>query len=468
MGVIERVVMCAVAVALTIASLIHKLPCTVPPPPGVAVITQYTKTACFSDIAPLFSSRGLITHAFPYVHAPLTDTPGALPAGTTEYPTLTSIWAWLSALPVASGHGFIIVTALTFIPVVVLITLLLQAVAGRRAWIWAATPPLFLYAVYNWDVLPTICTAAGIAVVLVGPRRLSPFWVATLAGAAFGLGAAFKVYPAMFVAPLAAAYLVDARLAVRARLRLAAATIGAAVLVLLLANVPFILLNYSGWRAVIAFQATRTIGSNTLSIWYWWLQPYSAQGGPAFQATLNHTAAVATAIGVLLALAVGIVIGLRRGTMPWVQTSAAMLCAYIVLNKVDSPQYVLWLLPFFVVVRLRLGWVAAYLAADLATFVGWYHNIYLHSIGIVVTTWADNLLVVGVWGRAILLFVLAGVFLTSALTPSATVRHTPGDRVVDPGSPDAAVAAPRPETGAEDGRPAAPTDEVPSAATVAG
>ena len=41
------------------------------------------------------------------------------------------------------------------------------------------------------------------------------------------------------------------------------------------------------------------------------------------------------------------------GSYPWIGVSAAMLCGFLLLHKVHSPQYTLWLLPFFVLLRCR-------------------------------------------------------------------------------------------------------------------
>lgn len=131
-SVLELVVMCCVAVALTFGSLFHKLQCAAD---GLD-LAYVTGHACLGDTLSLWGIRDLGSHVFPYV-GELTDR--GLPPGTLEYPTLTGLWAWLSALPVDSLRGFLVVTAITFVPVVVLVTVFLARVAGRRAWVFAAT-----------------------------------------------------------------------------------------------------------------------------------------------------------------------------------------------------------------------------------------------------------------------------------------------------------------------------------------
>ena len=43
------------------------------------------------------------------------------------------------------------------------------------------------------------------------------------------------------------------------------------------------------------------------------------------------------------------------GPYPWVPVSAAMLCGFLLLHKVHSPQYTLWLVPMFVLLRVNVG-----------------------------------------------------------------------------------------------------------------
>src|SRR5919204_673656 len=72
-----------------------------------------------------------------------------------------------------------------------------------------------------------------------------------LAATAFGIGGAFKVYPAFFIVPLVLAEAVQGRPRQAARIGLA----GAAPLVLV--NLPFVLINFSGWWTTYRFQAER-------------------------------------------------------------------------------------------------------------------------------------------------------------------------------------------------------------------
>ena len=412
-GLVERVVLCLVAVLLTGFDLLVKLPCTVPAPSGTTRAELIGRTGCWSDVAALWNARDLGAHVLPYLNGTYTSDPPDLQGGAVEYPTLGGLWIWLTALPVDSARAYLVLTAVVAAVLVVVVTLLLVRLAGRRAWLFAATPPLALYAVYNWDLLPVLCTVLGV-LAMTSPRLAArPAVRLVLAGLAFGTGAAFKLYPLMFVAPVVLAALLDRPRPLRTRIGHAAAALGAGVLVPVLANVPLALANPAGWLAPIRFQAERATGASTLSVWYWGLLPWSSSGDPGFQHRMTELATAATALAVLGVLVATVVIALRRGTTPWLQSSAALLAAYIVCNKVDSLQYVLWLLPFFVLLRVGGWWVTSYLVVDLAANVGWFRTQYYGAIGQTATTWADQALAVGIWGRAALLVALVVVFLRS-------------------------------------------------------
>ncbi|MFJ3382310.1 hypothetical protein ACIPJ2_18075 [Curtobacterium sp. NPDC090217] len=424
----ERIAMCVVAALFCVLNLGQKLLCTVPRPADVSRSAYVNQYGCWSDVVSLWNQRELGAHVFPYVFGTWRGDPPRLGGGTVEYPTLTGIWVWITALPADSAKQFLVVTAAVAVVIAVLVTLMLARIAGRRAWVFAATPPLALYSAYNWDLLPVLCTVAGLLVATSAPRTWPPLLRWALAGAAFGFGGAFKLYPLMFLAALVLAALLDRDLDLSGRFRRALTALGSGVGVVLAANVPFMVVNFEGWYSVFQFQAQRPIGASTLSVWYYGLLPRSADLSSPIQDTMSMLATVSTALGILAVLVVTVVVGARTGRTPWIQASAAMLCVYMVCNKVDSPQYVLWLLPFFVVLRLGGWWIAAYLVTDVCLTVGFFRSGYYQALGVTGDTWASQMMTAAMWMRAALLVVLVVVFLR---TP--TVRRTV-ETVIDPGT----------------------------------
>ena len=81
-------------------------------------------------------------------------------------------------------------------------------------------------------------------------------------------------------------------------------------------------------------------------------------------------------VGIAVACAVGLAARAgARGRSRSCRSAARCSCLFMLTNKAHSPQYALWLLPFFCLIRLRWGWWVGYLAIDAVMYVGlfrWY------------------------------------------------------------------------------------------------
>jgi uncharacterized membrane protein len=372
---------------------------------------------CYSDIQDLWIGRDINQHVFPYVHGGIRD--GALYGGAVEYPVLTGLFMWAGALFVHTDAGFLAASALLLAPFGFAVTWWLGRLSGWRALLWALAPPLVLYAFHNWDLPPVACTTA--AVFVVHRRASAPLRRrATLAAVILGLGFAFKLYPGLFVLPLALYVLTGGRRGVESpsagRLDVAGATqvVAAAIGTVLVANLPFALVGFRGWLASFQYQALRKLDVSTNSIWYWGFRPDT--GSAAFQSTIGVVSPVLILLVFALACVVGWRVFLHRGTFPWIQVSAAVLCGFLLLHKVHSPQYVLWLMPFFVLVSLRWGWIVAYLVADAAMGISIFRWLYLlntNQPSDIADGFTAQALMIGVWGRAALLIGLFVAFLAA-------------------------------------------------------
>jgi uncharacterized membrane protein len=347
------------------------------------------RLTCYSDVLELWTSRSLQDGVFPYVRGRLVD--GA-PVDTFEYPVLTGVFVWASSL-LADGRGsFLVVSTLLLLPFALLTAWLLHAMSGRHALLWAASPSMVLYALHNWDLL-AVAAATG---------ALWAWWQGrdTAAAVLLGVGACLKVYPGLFLLPLAVDRLVrgDARGAVRV---LAA---GAATVVAV--NLPFVLAGREGWAATYAFQSARAADSSSNSLWYWVYPHLTTE-------QLN----VVIPVLLLLALAVAVVDGVLRSRsgeeFPLVQVCGAVLVAFLLLNKVSSPQYTLWLLPFLALLRVHVAWWVAFTVADALVYVGvfrWFHALVSGTD----PSLSAAVLETGVWAKCLLLLALFPVLLRAA------------------------------------------------------
>ncbi len=395
---------------------------------------RITRDVCYTDIQFLWLGRDINEHVFPYVHGGYDATRGELYGGAVEYPVLTGLAIWVAALPSDTDGDFLTFSALLLSVAGLLSAALLAWLAGLRSWWFALAPPLILYAFHNWDLFAVAATVVACWVLLRAARRTGGLdgW-RPLVGAlvALGVGAAFKLYPGMFAVPVAcwlgaggwrpgAAGVTAAR-----RWLIGAGFLAGTVGVFALINLPFMIAGWRGWWASFQFQWSRPIDMTTNTVWFWAFRPYSNSANVVVQDRLAMAATIATLAGLLLAVGVGWLRYRRDRVYPWLPVCAAMLAAYLMLNKVHSPQFVLWLLPFFVLLRIRAWWILAYFVADAAIGIGFFRWQYLINSGLPDTTWdafSPQAVLIGVWGRIALLIALFVVFSRAEVVDLPTRR----------------------------------------------
>jgi uncharacterized membrane protein len=369
---------------------------------------------CYSDIQYLWLDRDIDKHVFPYIHGGITPPPDSkLTGGAVEYPVLTGLLMWAGALFAHNDGQFLLYSALLMAPFGLFTGWMLGRLSRWRALVWALGPPLFLYAFHNWDLPVVACAVAAVFVMHGWRNGWSLGRRAVLAAVLLGVGFAFKLYPGAFVAPLML-YVLTASRPGRLDWWGTARVALAATVTVVLVNLPFALAGYAGWRASFTFQELRKVDLTTNSIWYWGFRPESEPTNEAFQRWVSWLSPTLVIASFGIALAVGWWRYRRGGVYPWIAVSAAMLCGFLLLHKVHSPQYTLWLVPFFVLLAVPWRWVLAYMVADICMDVGVFRWFYAMKVGIggdVAAGPAGQLVALGVWGRAALLAVLFVVVL---------------------------------------------------------
>ncbi len=295
---------------------------------------------CYSDIPVLYARRGLADGIFPYLLEP---GPGQQ---VLEYPVLTGVFMYLAALVTRLFGG----DSLLFfaVNVVVLSALLAWTIAAtartvpRRPWdglLVALAPVVALAAFVNWDLLAVALTAAALLAWSRGRPGMAGVWL--------GLAAAAKFYPLVLVGPVLL-------LCLRRRQGAAAARFLAGALVAwLVVNVPVMLANWEGWLRFYAFSRER--GMDFGSPWYALSLGLEGSGVSLSGVTIPPGALNAVATGSFLLACVGIALLALRAERPprLAQLALLVVGAFVLTNKVYSPQYVLWVLPLAVLARPR-------------------------------------------------------------------------------------------------------------------
>ncbi|MDX6215776.1 MAG: hypothetical protein QOG99_1360 [Frankiales bacterium] len=373
------------------------------------------KALCSNDIQVLFWNRHLDQHRFPYIHGRLITHPDGsidLTGGTVEYPVLTGLFAWFPALFVSSDGGYLRLSALLLAPFSFLTVFLLSRMVRWRALLYALAPPLIWYSFHNWDLLVVCATTAALY-----------FWWRerfAWAGALLAIGGWLKFWPLLLVVPLA----LD--LWHRKKRQSLWSAVGTFVWVSVLVNGYFIVRSPAGWWAPYAFQKARAADITANSIWYWGFSK------PVATSTLNTVVPLLVLLGMVIACGYGWRRAQREGVFPFLQVCGAILAVFMVTNKAHSPQYALWLLPFFCLLRLRWGWWTAYMVFDLLMYVGLFRWYY--ALGTPAPDYGlpYEALILGIWGRATMLVLLFVVFLRAepALEPVPARRSVPGERDV--------------------------------------
>jgi uncharacterized membrane protein len=347
---------------------------------------RYTQM-CYSDLPYLYTGRGLAELNWPYSG----DDQVRARYDVMEYPVGIAYFAWTTAWAThwASGSPdieprfaipadslfadpavepevrlFVVLSALGFAVAALLSAWLLTQVNPRRPWdaaLFALSPVLALTALINWDLLVVVLVAGA----LWAWARDRP----GLTGVLIGLGTATKLFPLLLLGGLLVICLRDRRM------RDFGVAVGAAVAAWTLANAPAYLTGSEQWQVFWTFNADR--GPDLGSLWLVLTESLDT----TFDAgTVNAGSWLLLGLWCLGVLA----LGLKAPQTPRLaQLGFLIVAGFLLVNKVYSPQYVLWLLPLAVMARPRWRDQIIWQAGEVLYFasVWWYLGGALDSAG---------------------------------------------------------------------------------------
>lgn len=334
---------------------------------------------CYSDTVPLYSIERLDDPtAIPYRDA-WTDGDGN--RRFMEYPVVTGFFQWGAArltdvwqsLPLPSALSVVVyfdiiasALALCWLVAVWAVVRMRRGDGASgadhghgRPWdaaLVAISPLVAVHAFTNFDALAVALACAG----MLAFARGRP----VLAGILLGLGGAAKLYPLLLLLPIVL-------VAVRRRdVGVAVRTVAAATGAWLAVNLPVLLAWPEGWWEFVRLNRTRPADPDSLYYALSYFTGWSGFDGPlgAEQApnTLNAVSA-----SLLVAACAGLVLLAAKAPRPPRVASLAFLivAAFLLVNKVWSPQYSLWLVPLAVLALPRWRLLLAWMVIDALVWV---------------------------------------------------------------------------------------------------
>jgi hypothetical protein len=341
-------------------------------------------TLCANDIAVVYSVSHLESVEYP--------------PDSVEYPALVVLLVGGLADVATSATGFMQLNAIVAaVAGFTTAALLARLRPGWRPLIFALGPPLVFYAFQNWDLLAVALVVGALYLLL---DRQHPF----AAGVSLGLGAAVKVFPALLLPALILAVRAPGRRFRPGPLgwRVAAGFVAG----LAVPNVVLYGLSREAWKYFFTFQAERFPNPETS----WFLAFRHLSGSPFVDASWNEWyPSLVNGLSVGMFLVIGGWIVVRESSRPAVRPyrlALAITATFLLTVKVFSPQYMLWLLPFLVLVELRVALIMALFITDFAVLaaINWYYLALYRG-----WEWPRvlNLLELSVWARyAILIWLI--------------------------------------------------------------
>ena len=377
----------AMAIVVLICGWLYKSACIQQAPNGSGgfMLDQSGErpwiTGCYNDVVPLYASHGLDHQKLPYT-TEFNSNGELIPY--MEYPVVTGYWAW--AVSVVSDHygrlaktlhisvpldvaGYFTIGAILLGLLYLVAVACTARIARRRPWdtaIMCLSPLLIVHAFTNWDLIPIALTAAAMLAWSKSRARSERPWAAmgwpVLAGVFLGVGTAAKLYPVLLLGPLLVLCLRTGKLWSWVAAALATAATWAAI------NLPVMTAYPTGWNQFFKLNTER------VAEWDSFYQLYmSLSGNRVFDPAAGQTSpGLLNVLSLILFLLAAAGIGwfalsaVRRPR--FAQLAFLIVAAFLLTNKVWSPQYSLWLLPL---VALALPRWRIVLAWQFAEWVVW-------------------------------------------------------------------------------------------------
>ncbi len=276
---------------------------------------------CYSDITALYSERGMDTHDFPYASA----------TNSVEYPVVTGLVMWSTSFLVTDKNNpyrnYFDMNLVFLILLLLGAALLVHSLNPEFSYLLPLSPAVVASLFINWDLWAVIAAIASLYFFARDKRNLSAVFL--------GISVATKFFPIVFLLPFALHSIYLRR--IKNFLQYCAITL----FTWLVINLPIAFTHFDGWSRFYTMNFTRQ--ADWGSLWYA-LTKFGANVG-----ALNYLAVVVTLVLILgLTIFYSEICKTRSPLHNLFLLIFLTMAAFTTINKVYSPQYVLWLTPFAV------------------------------------------------------------------------------------------------------------------------
>lgn len=276
---------------------------------------------CYSDITALYSERGMDTHDFPYASA----------TNSVEYPVITGLVMWGTSFLVTDKNNpyrnYFDMNLIFLILLLLGAALLVHSLNPEFSYLLPLSPAVVASLFINWDLWAVIAAIASLYFFARDKRNLSAVFL--------GISVATKFFPIVFLLPFALHSIYIRR--IKNFLQYCAITL----FTWLVINLPIAFTHLDGWSRFYTMNFTRQ--ADWGSLWYA-LTKFGANVG-----ALNYLAVVVTLVLILgLTIFYSEICKTRSPLHNLFLLIFLTMAVFTTINKVYSPQFVLWLTPFAV------------------------------------------------------------------------------------------------------------------------
>src|SRR3989344_1367046 len=278
---------------------------------GLGLFNVLPPQFVYSDLLGFFENAA--APGFPYLQKPV------------EYPVLIGLFMQAMAVIGKTEAGYYIASAIFLLLAAIIATYFLNRLTPEKYktgllkyWIFA--PSMLAFSVYNWDILVIFLVILAFYFISKQKDNLAAIFLA--------LGFSTKLYPVLYLPTL---ILKQKNVLERLKIFLVFILTAGAI------NLPFMFLNYGGWSYFLTLNAERN--SSFDSIW--------TVGRYLFPAL---SVSQINILSLLLFAVLYFYIIFKRQDDCIIKTYFLITLAFLITNKVFSPQYLLWLLPFFALI----------------------------------------------------------------------------------------------------------------------